>query len=189
MGKRQSKLTEGKISELKTRTHFNEREINKWFKAFIKDCPTGALSRDEFIDIYAQFFPFGQSAPFASKVFDVFDVNEDGVLTFEEYLSALSVTARGTLDEKIEWVFKLYDVNRNGNVEVEELEAIVQAINEMVGIHTLDGDEDSPKVKAERIFNKIKRESKTSLSIADFDNVVKNDASIRHALTLYDGIV
>ena len=45
---------------------------------FMKDCPTGKLSRNEFIRIYVEFFPHGNPRNFAEWVFNVFDESNKG---------------------------------------------------------------------------------------------------------------
>ena len=46
-------------------------------------------------------FPQGNPTRFSGFVFNVFDKDLDGTITFSEFLMALSVTSRGNVDEKL----------------------------------------------------------------------------------------
>ena len=43
----------------------SEEEISHWHEGFLKDCPTGKLTKNEFAKIYNQFFPHGDPSAFA----------------------------------------------------------------------------------------------------------------------------
>ena len=47
---------------------------------------------------------------FVRYVFDVFDDDDSGTIEFEEFMFALSITSRGSLEERLDWAFRLYDL-------------------------------------------------------------------------------
>lgn len=136
---------------------------------FLKDCPSGMLTKAEFQKIYKQFFPFGDPSSFADYVFNVFDADKSGSIDFKEFICALSVTSRGKMEDKLDWAFQLYDIDGDGKISYEEMLAIVEAIYKMVGsMVKLPEDEDTPEKRVKKIFRMMDKDENGSLDMAEF---------------------
>ncbi|KAF9439027.1 Neuronal calcium sensor 1 [Entomortierella beljakovae] len=190
MGKSQSKLTNDELRELQKSTKFDKKELQQWYKGFIKDCPSGELDKPEFQKIYKQFFPFGDPSTFADYVFNVFDANKNGKIEFKEFIVALSVTSRGGLEEKLQWAFQLYDIDNDESITYEEMLSIVDAIYKMVGTMVkLPADEDTAEKRVTKIFSLMDKDKDGKLTFEEFKEGSMKDPTIVQALSLYDGLV
>jgi len=63
---------------------------------------------------------------FLERMFILFDRDRDGLISFGDYLSGLSVLcARGTLEEKVRFAFEIYDIDGDGKISREDLSAML----------------------------------------------------------------
>lgn len=69
-------------------------------------------------------------------------------------MGILSKVSRGSLQEKMQWVFGLYDLDGDGNITKKEMLDVVTSIYEMLGHNTEPQvEENSAKEHVEKIFH------------------------------------
>ncbi|XP_075737173.1 frequenin-1 [Rhipicephalus microplus] len=186
MGKRASKLTNDEIRDLEESTYFDAKQLRKWHQEFLKDCPSGFMTKLEFRKTYGQFFPCGDSTKFVDYIFNVFDEDKNGVITFKEFIRAISITTKGNIDEKLNWAFNLYDLDNDGFVTRSEMLDIVTAIYVLHGKAGLaDTDAagvDIPRKRVDQLFAKLDTDADARISREEFCEGFKTDPLIRRAL-------
>merc|ERR1711874_14345 len=105
------------IHGLSESTRFSPATLKKLYRGFKTECPSGLLTEDVFKQVCLKFFPFNSSSSlYFNYVFSCIDTKAVGNITFEEFVKTLDLLKNGSLNDKICWIFRLYDVNRDGTV-------------------------------------------------------------------------
>ncbi|CAF1531653.1 unnamed protein product [Didymodactylos carnosus] len=102
-------LSNTRLDKLAQITGLKKEQVKEWHEGFIKDCPAGKLNKKKFIEVYKQFFPTANSEKFSEYVFKTFDTDGSGEVDFDEFLIAISLTAKRDPKQKLEWAFSMYD--------------------------------------------------------------------------------
>ncbi|KAI1729449.1 kv channel-interacting protein 4 [Ditylenchus destructor] len=113
-------------------TKFTKREIQLLYRSFKQGCPSGIVSLQQFQEIFAQFFPQCSSRRYAELVFRTLDRDADNQISFQEFVVGLSALTRGTQEDKLNWVFSLYDTHRRDLIGLSELLQVTQAMYELL---------------------------------------------------------
>ena len=68
-------------------------------------------------------------------------------------MHGLSILVRGSIDEKLRWIFNLYDVNGDGKITKDELQSIIGSVYDLMGRFTEPAIEsNTSKAHVEHIF-------------------------------------
>ena len=182
-------LSEEDLNFCKNNTRYSEEEIRTWYSSFKKDCPSGVLTKDKFIDVYKLFFPRGNAENFCNHVFRTFDTDKNGEINFVEFLLAINVTLSGTPLEKLKYAFKLYDVDGNGLIDQGEMNRIVLSIYELVGDDNINHDDLEPNLSPEErtriIFSQMDAAGNGYLTEEEFVQGCQKDNELSKLLALH----
>ncbi|XP_032240125.1 Kv channel-interacting protein 1 isoform X2 [Nematostella vectensis] len=175
------------LEDLLIHTKFTRLELQRMYRGFKNECPSGAVDRDTFKRIYAQFFPYGDSAQYAQLLFNVFDHNKDGKVSFEDFVLGLSVSLHGTMDEKLKWAFNLYDLDSDGVITREELATVIHSVHCMMGMESQPtGEESSVQEQVERLFTLMDTNQDGVITEDEFIEGCKKDDSIKKSLAVFE---
>ena len=169
MGGMNSTLKPKDIRELTKSTQFTTDEIKEWYRGFKQDFPCGYLTKDDFTDIYGAFFPGGSATVFVDNTFRAFDRNNNGKVDFREFLTGLSKSSQGSFEDKMKWVFQLYDTDHNGLISKNEMFTILKSI------HQIYREKDSEVIAhqhVERLYNSWDRNADGELSFNEFVAII-----------------
>ena len=143
------------------------------------------LDLETFQGIYEQYSPYAESDDYAALVFRVFDSDDASSIDFEDFIVALSVMTRGTLEEKMELAFKLYNFDRDGMISKSDMLVGVTAIYKTFGTKVQPPeDERTPLMWVEKMFGAMDEDGDGFLSVNDFREGCKRDSRIVEVLNL-----
>ncbi|PKK31100.1 Kv channel interacting protein 4, transcript variant X3 [Columba livia] len=160
-----------------------------WAVNFV-DCPCGVVNEETFKEIYSQFFPQGDSTTYAHFLFNAFDTDHNGSVSFEDFVMGLSILLRGTVQEKLSWAFNLYDINKDGYITKEEMLDIMKAIYDMMGKCTYPVlKEDAPRQHVETFFQKMDKNKDGVVTIDEFIESCQKDENIMRSMQLFENVI
>ncbi|XP_074169985.1 A-type potassium channel modulatory protein KCNIP1 isoform X2 [Rhinolophus sinicus] len=178
------------LEQLEAQTNFTKRELQVLYRGFKNECPSGVVNEETFKQIYAQFFPHGDASTYAHYLFHAFDTTQTGSVKFEDFVTALSILLRGTVHEKLRWTFNLYDINKDGYINKEEMMDIVKAIYDMMGKYTYPVlREDTPRQHVDVFFQKMDKNKDGIVTLDEFLESCQEDDNIMRSLQLFQNVI
>ncbi|NXO04643.1 EFCB1 protein, partial [Rhinopomastus cyanomelas] len=165
--------------------HFNKYEVECLIKLFEKlaadsssHCATSSLDRMVFRDILHRTFGMMDDL-LMDRVFRVFDKDNDSGISVVEWVEGLSTLLRGTLEERIQYCFEVYDLNGDGFIARE---AIFQMLKNSLLKQPPEDSEEGIKDLVDIVLKKMAisfllqdRDRDGKISFTDFDQSVRDE--------------
>ena len=97
----------------------NKEDVDKLYHHFLRfDADNnGIISREEFLA-----HPAVSSNPLATRILDLFDVDQSGDIDFGEFVGGLArFSAKGDVGRRMKFLFDIYDLDQDGYISNGEL--------------------------------------------------------------------
>ncbi|XP_076279152.1 neurocalcin-delta B-like isoform X3 [Lasioglossum baleicum] len=173
-----------RLSSLTCQTGFTKDEIRKLYRAFKQYCPRGAVTTNDLKPAYAKLFPLGDPAKYTQIVFNTFDRDGDGVISFQDLLAEVALITNGDLDQKLSWIFRFYDLNGDGYITRKEMLVIISAIYEM--LHNGQTIQRMVDRHVDMVFEKMDIDKDGVISREEFMSCCNNNPTILNQLATFD---
>ncbi|KAK9308209.1 hypothetical protein QLX08_001687 [Tetragonisca angustula] len=173
-----------RLSSLMYQTGFSKDEIRRLYRAFKQYCPRGAVTTNDLKPAYAKLFPLGDSGKYAQIVFNAFDKDRNGIISFGDLLNEIALIINDDIDQKLSWIFRFYDLNGDGYITRKEMLVVISAIYEM--LHNGQIIQRIVNRHVDKVFEKMDIDKDGVISQEEFMNSCKNDSIIQKQLAVFN---
>lgn len=118
------------LTNSRPRTGFDRGNL-EWLERLFKETvgDQKEIRRDDFNKIVISKNPF-----FTERVFQIFDNDNSGSISLPEFLDAMHQFSGKSPDDKIKFLFKVYDIDGDGLIQQSELQHVMRACMEENGM-------------------------------------------------------
>lgn len=196
------------LAELERESNFTHIEVRQLQSVFESNADANRrVDRDAFARALTQLCTAdnvrfsgacsAESTPYSERLFVLLDLNHDGMLDLREFVAGLALLCKGTLEDKLDLSFRLFDIDANGSVDRRELTSMFKhawlaGYHALAAAHPADahrsGDELDSFAQgiaegfAEQAFAALDADGNDALSFAEFRQFALTDPSIKATL-------
>lgn len=133
---------------------------------------------------------FGFPDDIIDRLATAFDLNGDGMIDFRDFVCGLSTCSRGTLEQQLEFFFKIFDRDQDGILHKNELVDMLHSLQiteRTINLNSLTLLRNSHAENQEPDFdviaeNEVKNMSEEKINLEEFLSIAKTDGRFTLAL-------
>lgn len=170
MGGKQSRAapaTEADFEWLVRHTKFTREEVGILWSRY--QAVSNSLVKDNLIDISEFQKAMGlRPNDFTARIFAAFDVDSSARIDFIEFVTGLhALSSRATISEKAKFCFGVYDIDKNGYVDRNELKEVL--LFSLSANNAVKLPEDQLETVIDATFKKMDKNGDGKIELSEFE--------------------
>ena len=133
------------------------------------------ITKNVIVHLLIETIPIEKAEMVANLIFTAFDKDKDGTIDFHDFMEATNCinTTTSMLEEKLHWVFQMYDKDGSDSIQLGEMVEIFSMLYLCEGI-----DEKLAVERAEKVFNLLDANNDGDVTEDEFVNGCLDDADL-----------
>ncbi|KAF0972855.1 hypothetical protein FDP41_009104 [Naegleria fowleri] len=126
--KKERSNVEKSILELQEKSRFGKLELANLFSKYSTQIENsgqenGRMTRELFSEALSELLniDFSEKPEILERYYKIFDSDKSETIDFREFVTGLSVLLKGSFEEKVDFIFSVYDEDGNGFIERHEM--------------------------------------------------------------------
>ncbi|GIX84209.1 NADPH oxidase 5 [Caerostris darwini] len=118
---------------------------------------------------------------FVERIFNVFDADKSGTVSLEEFMRVMRCFANQSPVEKLKYLFDVYDINNDGNIEFNELRNVISECMKENGLQFGESETDE---LTRMLFEDADTDGSGTITFTEFKNQLERQPAFMENLTL-----
>ncbi|KAI2797837.1 hypothetical protein BLOT_015257 [Blomia tropicalis] len=120
---------------------------------------------------FAEALSMRPESTFVQQMFSLIDKDNNGYISFREFLDVMVIFAKGSAEQKIRLMFDMYDVNQSGRLSINDFRGMIKSLLEIANqsISSIEMDQ-----TIHSMLNEVGFTSKKELNFEEFSKLFNN---------------
>jgi len=134
MGNKNGKivLTEEIVEDISKSSGLPRLDVKQQCEAFLEKHPNGMMDKKAFKKFIKMALPDLNMKKMEENTFRMYDTNQDGLISMEEFLIVFHIFSGGTAEDNLQRIFRIFDVDNDGTICQKELKKLVKDMSAII---------------------------------------------------------
>lgn len=186
MGQTGSAYDQSELSEFQDLTYFTKREVLHVHKRFKELSPEKVKNNRDVKLKCEEILTLPELAvnPFKHRILEVFSEDGTGDMTFEQFLDMMSqMSSKAPLDSKVEYAFKIYDFNGDGQLCGKDIEQVILFLTNPSHTGSTMSTTDREQV-VQNVIGEMDMDDDGTISFMDFKHGMSKQAAFQESFKI-----